>query len=185
MCRGSASRRARRPQVPAARASAPVRTPSTLAWLKWGSSRLVSRRLQVQVLPCQPDFGSCMSLRRRMWGRKEVIRQTHDLETAGSNPVPATNFPSNKPNFVLTAPAGRTAPLRLRPWRGTAAWRRITVGNGGKGALPTASRRIFGFGPSRQARPSCPRRKTAGIAAQAMRGSSAAYAPASVGNAGP
>ena len=52
-----------------------------------------------------------------------------------------------------------------------AAWRRITVGNGGKGALPMASRRTFGFGPSRQVRPSCSRWKAAGIAAQAMRGS--------------
>lgn len=66
----------------------------------------------------------------------------------------------------------KDSPLRLRPTRGMAAWRRITAGNGGKGTFPMASRRISGFGPSRQARPSCPRWKAAGIAAQAMRGSS-------------
>ncbi len=41
-----------------------------------------------------------------------------------------------------------------------------------------ASRRTFGFGQSRQARPSCPRRETGGDSGQAMRGSSVAQAPA-------
>ena len=119
VCRGGASRWAEQPQHSAARACAPVRTRSLLAWLRLRSRRSVRRRLQVQALPCQPDF-------------------------------------------VLSASAGRTSPFGLRPKGETAAWRRITVGNGGKGALPMASRRTFGSGSSRQARPSRPRRATGG-----------------------
>ena len=104
MCRGSASRRASRPRLLSARACAPARTPSTLAWRRWRSSRL-----QVEFLPRQPDFGLCCRV-GRMRGGKEAIRQTHDLETAGSNPAAATHSLSNKAIFVLSASAGRTAP---------------------------------------------------------------------------
>ena len=79
----------------------------------------------------------------------------------GLNPRSSTNFTASAAADAVTC--------GLAP---------ITVGNGGKGTRPMAFRRAFGFGQPRQARPSCPRWETGGDSGQAMRGSSAAHAPA-------
>ena len=75
------------------------------------------------------------------------------------------------PNFTASASFG-VVTCGLAP---------ITVGNGGKGTRPMASRRACTLGQPRQARPSCPRWETGGDSGQAMRGSSAAHAPAQPG----
>ena len=106
----------------------------------------------VRIQPCQPVTGGLVQLTEHPVCTRKV---------RGLNPRSSTNF---------TAPASVGAV--------TCGLAQITVGNGGKGARPMASRRALGFGLSRRARPSCPRWETGGDSGQAMRGSSVAHAPA-------
>ena len=109
----------------------------------------------VQVQPCQPEFGGLVQLTERPVCNRKV---------RGLNPRSSTNL-------TASASAGAVT-CGLAP---------ITVGNGGKGARPMASRRACWLGQPRQARSSCPRWEIGGDSGQAMRGSSAAHAPAQPG----
>ena len=109
----------------------------------------------VQVQPCQPEFGGLVQLTEHPVCNRKV---------RGLNPRSATNLTATVSADAVTC--------GLAP---------ITVGNGGKGARPMASRRACRLGQPRQARSSCPRWETGGDSGQAMRGSSAAHAPAQPG----